>query len=219
MTPADAQAAGLAQIGGAKVSGFIREDEQPGAEGRHRDRRLIVAADGKPVDQVSTLQRIIRGYKPGDVVDLDVMRFGQKKTFKVKLGEPPTDTHGREQRRAKAPRTCADGIDAAAQNDKLGIARRHAILARLRAGEPAAAAYRIGAARQRVSRQRPGVSHSFRTRSFSAMAPSQRDIHTAEDLQAAVGRSRGRRRSAQGVREPESEEGSCQTRVVSMQVQ
>src|ERR1041384_7174507 len=42
----------------------------------------------KQVDQVSTVQRITRGFKPGDVVDVDVMRFGQKKSFKVRLAEP-----------------------------------------------------------------------------------------------------------------------------------
>ena len=54
---------------------------------------------------MSTLQRIIRGFKPGDVVDVDVMRFGQKKTFKVKLGEPaePSATVADNRRRAREP--------------------------------------------------------------------------------------------------------------------
>ena len=56
---------------------------------------VIIAADGKPTDRVSTLQRIIRGHKPGETVTIDVMRFGQKKTFKVKLGEAPERTAGR----------------------------------------------------------------------------------------------------------------------------
>ena len=50
---------------------------------------VIIAADGKPIDRVSTLQRIIRGHKPGETVTLEVMRFGEKKTFKVKLVEAP----------------------------------------------------------------------------------------------------------------------------------
>ena len=50
---------------------------------------MIVAADGKPTDRVSTLQRIVRAHKPGETVTLDVMRFGEKKSFKVKLIEAP----------------------------------------------------------------------------------------------------------------------------------
>ena len=38
VTATDARAAGLTQIGGAKVSGFNPREQQPGAEGRHRDR-------------------------------------------------------------------------------------------------------------------------------------------------------------------------------------
>ena len=39
VTPTDARAAGLTQIGGAKVEWLQSRDEQPGGEGRHRDRR------------------------------------------------------------------------------------------------------------------------------------------------------------------------------------
>src|SRR4029078_2768131 len=50
---------------------------------------VIIAADGKPTDRVSTLQRIIRGHEPGETVTVDVMRYGTKKTFRVKLGKAP----------------------------------------------------------------------------------------------------------------------------------
>ena len=98
MTPTDARAAGLTQIGGAKVSRSTPKSNSPAQKAGIEVGDIIVAAAGTPVDQVSTLQRIIRGFKPGDVVDLDVMRFGQKKTFKVKLGEPAEPT-------ARSPRT------------------------------------------------------------------------------------------------------------------
>ena len=52
---------------------------------------VIIAADGKPTDRVSTLQRIVRSHKPGETVAFDVMHFGKKKTFDVKLTEAPDD--------------------------------------------------------------------------------------------------------------------------------
>src|SRR5205085_6603699 len=52
---------------------------------------VIVGVNGQAIDRVSTLQRVIRNFKPGQTVALDVMRFGDKKTLNVKLGEPPAD--------------------------------------------------------------------------------------------------------------------------------
>jgi serine protease Do len=48
---------------------------------------VIITADGHPVDRVSTLQRIIRDHEPGEKVQLEVMRYGQKKSFAVTLTE------------------------------------------------------------------------------------------------------------------------------------
>src|SRR5678815_2567954 len=118
-TPADAKAAGMSQPAGAKVQGFNPENDSPGQRAGLEIGDIIVSADGKPVDQVSTLQRIIRGHKPGDVVDLEAMRFGQKKTFHVKLGEPPVDLGTVAANEDSAPAARAEDIGRA--NDKLGI--------------------------------------------------------------------------------------------------
>ena len=40
---------------------------------------------------MSTLQRIIRGHEPGETVTVEVMRYGTKKTFRVKLAEAPSE--------------------------------------------------------------------------------------------------------------------------------
>ena len=48
---------------------------------------IIITADGQSVDRVSTLQRIVRNHAPGENIDIDVMRYGQRKSFRVKLGE------------------------------------------------------------------------------------------------------------------------------------
>ena len=50
---------------------------------------MIIAADGKPTDRVSTLQRIVREHKPGETMTFEVMRFGSKKIFQVKLAPAP----------------------------------------------------------------------------------------------------------------------------------
>jgi serine protease Do len=89
-TAADTKAAGMKEVTGGFVRAFNPDDAtSPAKEAGLQPGDVIVAADGKPTDRVSTLQRIIRGHKPGDVVTLDVMRFGEKKSFKVKLIEAP----------------------------------------------------------------------------------------------------------------------------------
>ena len=156
---------------------------------------------------MSTLQRIIRGHKPGDVVDLDVMRFGQKKTFKVKLAEPPTDTKvaaNDEEGSAPVRPTASTGR----QNDKLGITV-DAIPAEFLQESRLQQQYRSGLYVSAVSGRGPAFRSLFQSDIIlKEMAPSQRDIHTAEDLQAAVASAQERRRrSVQGLREPGSEGG------------
>ena len=90
--PDDAGAAGLKTIAGVKVGGFQPSDGSSPAEKAGLEAGdIIVGANGKPVDRVSTLQRIVRLHQPGQTVMLDMMRFGAKKTFQVKLTEAPSD--------------------------------------------------------------------------------------------------------------------------------
>ncbi|MEP6690016.1 MAG: Do family serine endopeptidase [Gemmatimonadaceae bacterium] len=89
----DAQVAGLKEIRGAKVEGFDPSDgTSPARRAGIEAGDVIVAINGKPVDRVASLQRIIRDSKPGDEVEVNVMRYGQSKTFKVKLAEAPSET-------------------------------------------------------------------------------------------------------------------------------
>ena len=88
--PTDARAAGLAEIRGVKIQAFDPPDgESPARTAGIEVGDVIVGAGGQRVNRVSELQRVIRGFKPGDVVDIDVMRFGNKKSFRVRLAEPP----------------------------------------------------------------------------------------------------------------------------------
>jgi len=90
VSPEDASVAGLKDIAGVLVGGYS-DDNSPARAAGLEAGDVIVAADGKPIDRVSTLQRIIRGHEPGETVTVDVMRYGTKKTFKVKLAEAPSN--------------------------------------------------------------------------------------------------------------------------------
>jgi serine protease Do len=48
---------------------------------------VIVSVDGRPVDRVSALQRVVRLRRVGDVVPVEVRRYGTRKEFRVKLVE------------------------------------------------------------------------------------------------------------------------------------
>ena len=87
VTPEDAQSAGLKEIRGAIVEGFNPPANSPAKRAGLEPGDIIVAIDGIPVDRVSELQRIVRAKKPGDNATVDVMRFGARKTFTVRLTE------------------------------------------------------------------------------------------------------------------------------------
>ncbi len=86
--PADAQAAGLDKITGAMVGGFTSDTSAAKKAGLEPG-DIILAVDGRPVSRVSELQGMMLGYKPGETVKLDVMRFGERHSFDVKLGSLP----------------------------------------------------------------------------------------------------------------------------------
>src|SRR5204862_5425454 len=66
--PNDAQVAGLKDIHGVKVSGFDPSDDpetSPAKRAGVEVGDIIVAVNGQAIDRVSTLQRVIRNFKPG----------------------------------------------------------------------------------------------------------------------------------------------------------
>ena len=86
----DAKAAGLDRVTGVLVGGYA-PGPSPARDAGIEAGDVIIAADGKSTERVSTLQRIVRSHKPGETVTFDVMRFGTKKSFRVKLTEAPDD--------------------------------------------------------------------------------------------------------------------------------
>ena len=87
VTAEDAGVAGMKEIRGAKVEGFGSAGQSAAEQAGMQAGDIIVTADGQAVDRVSTLQRIVRNHKPGETIDVDVMRYGQKKSFRVRLTE------------------------------------------------------------------------------------------------------------------------------------
>jgi len=87
VTPEDAAVAGMKDIRGAKVEGFGSGATSAAERAGMQAGDIIVTADGQRVDRVSTLQRIVRNHAPGETIDVEVMRYGQKKSFRVRLTE------------------------------------------------------------------------------------------------------------------------------------
>lgn len=93
VTAEEAKAAQLAAIAGVTIGDFANDGSapSPAKTAGLEPGDVIVAIDGARVDRVGTLQRIIRMKKPGDVVAVDVVRFGDKKSYRVKLAEAPAE--------------------------------------------------------------------------------------------------------------------------------
>ena len=90
VSPEDAAVAGVKDIRGVLVRNFPF-DNTPAQKAGLQPGDVIITADGQPVDRVSTLQRIVRNHAPGETIDIEAMRYGQRKTFRVTLMEAPTD--------------------------------------------------------------------------------------------------------------------------------
>jgi len=187
-TPADAKAAGMKEVTGVFVRAFNPDDSNsPAKEAGLQPGDVIVAADGKATDRVSTLQRIIRGHKPGDVVTLDVMRFGEKKSFKVKLIEAPDQSQV-----AAADDGDSQTQPAAATEsrrfDKLGIAVEPVsptLASRTRMSD----VYRRGLMVSEVNVTGParGKILADNTILLQVLNPGpRRELHTAADLDAVL---------------------------------
>jgi serine protease Do len=116
VSPADAAVAGLKEIRGAKVGAYTNDDS-PAKKAGIEEGDVIIRVDGKDVDKVSTLQRIVRSHEPGEVIEVDVMRYGAKKGFKVKLAEAPSEAQVASADAGSTP----EGASGSAPAEKLGI--------------------------------------------------------------------------------------------------
>jgi serine protease Do len=212
---ADARAAGLATIGGAKV-GAYSGDNSPAQKAGIELGDIIVGAAGHAIDQPNTLQRVIRGFKPGDVVDIDVMRFGQKKTFKVKLAEPTDDqTSVAQNDEDNSPAPSRDNT-VARPNDRLGITVAPVsadFASRARLKDAAAHGVRV----MKVTGSGPAYKQLVENDIIlSELFPAKRDIRSVSDLDQAISSIKDGDVIELLVCAPTQQ--GCVTRAVSLQV-
>jgi serine protease Do len=215
VTATDARAAGMTTVGGAKVSGFNPEQGSPAEKAGIEIGDVIVSAGGQTIDQVNTLQRVIRGFKPGDNVDLDVMRFGQKKSFKVRLAEPTEVATAVADNDDERPVSRNDV--GAKQNDKLGISVAPVpseMASQLKLNEATRSGLRITQVSPRGPSWRALGQNEI---ILQVLYPTRRDIKTADDLTAALAPLKTGDVIELKVCTP-TQAGGCQTRAVSIQV-
>src|SRR5881296_284576 len=85
----DADAVGLKQISGVVVDSYT-SDDSPARKAGIQPGDVIVAVDGQPVDNTPQLQQRVAFKKPGETVEVTVLRQGgEKKTVTVRLARAP----------------------------------------------------------------------------------------------------------------------------------
>jgi serine protease Do len=181
--PADARAAGLSDISGVKIQSFDPPGESPAQRAGIEIGDIITAAAGQKVSRISELQRVIRGFKPGDVVDIEVMRFGQKKNFRVRLAEPPRSA---DEQVASVDRPSNQPTPANERtNDRLGISVQP-VPAEL--SQRVSDEYRRGLLVTEVSTRGPAYRELLANRDIiiRTLHPTRKDIRTAADLETVV---------------------------------
>jgi serine protease Do len=111
--PEDAEVYKLERIAGVVAQDFPAES--PAREAGLRQGDVIVAVDGRPVQRVGQFQRMIATRRPGESVTLEVIRYGERERFTVRLTEAPNAAEPQAARREEQP-AAAEG------STKLGVA-------------------------------------------------------------------------------------------------
>src|SRR5437773_7432986 len=123
----DAEAVGLKQIRGVLVEDFA-PGQSPAKDAGLKPGDVIVALDGQPIDNTPQLQQKVGFKRPGESVDVTVLRQGgEKKTFTLRLARAPSDSEtevaatGRAKPRSDAPakeEALAISVEPLSQDDR-----------------------------------------------------------------------------------------------------
>src|SRR5216117_2087252 len=112
----DADAVGLKQISGVVVDSYT-SDDSPARKAGIQPGDLIIAVDGQPVDNTPQLQQRVAFKKPGETVEVTVLRQGgDKRTVTVRLARAP----GEADSEVAAVSSKSKG-DASSKEEMLGI--------------------------------------------------------------------------------------------------
>ena len=90
VSPEDAEVYRLPRIAGVLVEDF--QEGSPAERAGMRRHDVIVAVNGEPVERLGQFQRVVARYAPDDEVDVDVIRFGENRRFRVRLSEADLGT-------------------------------------------------------------------------------------------------------------------------------
>ena len=186
----DATVAKLKEPGGVKLVSV--SEGSPAEKAGMEAGDIVVRIDGKPVDRVATLQRLIRTYQPGDVVDLEAVRYGgEHRDFKVKLAEAP----GEEKTVASTDRPAKEtpAVPTTSSAKKLGIVLEALTPETVKADGAKAAGANLAASTQGVvvkdvEHNGPSEGKLARNDIITAVVfPAPRTpIHSAADLQRVL---------------------------------
>jgi serine protease Do len=92
-----AEVAGLPEIAGVLIQDFT--EDSPAQRAGIQPGDVIVGVEGQPIRRTAELQREVALREPGETVTVDVIRNGERRQVRVRLGEAQTQP----QRTAQAP--------------------------------------------------------------------------------------------------------------------
>ncbi len=87
VTPEDAEVYRLPAIAGVLVEDFA--DNSPGRAAGLQRGDVIIAVEGEPVQRVGQLQRLIAQHRPGESVEVEIIRFGAARRYQIQLTQAP----------------------------------------------------------------------------------------------------------------------------------
>jgi serine protease Do len=111
VAPEDAELYRLPSIAGVLVVDFA--EDSPGRKAGLERHDVIITVDGKPVERVGQLQRMIAMKDPGDTVRVSVIRWGETRQFTIRLAQAPLPEISEPVRRAAPTSEAGPGVEVA----------------------------------------------------------------------------------------------------------